>query len=97
MSAAPVLARTPAEPAALAARTLAIRDRVRAMWGDDYDRRVAPFRQQVRDEVALHGGPPLAVPQRIAHRLRQVGQELLPLELVVLVAAAVDETEAGRG
>jgi hypothetical protein len=97
MSAVPRLAQPPAEPSTLAARTLAIRDRVRAMWGDDYQRRIAPFRQQIRDEVALHGGPALAVPPRIAGRLRQVGQELLPLELVVLVAAAVDETEAGRG
>jgi hypothetical protein len=90
-------ATAPADPSVLAARTLAIRDQVRAMWGDDYDRRIVPFRQQIRDEVAAAGGPPLAAPPRIAERMKRAGQQLLPLEVVALVAAAVEEGEVNRG
>lgn len=90
-------ATAPADPSVLAARALAIRDHVRAMWGDDYERRIAAFRQQIRDEVASAGGPPLAAPPRIAERMKRGGQPLLPLEVVVLLAAAVEEGEARRG
>jgi hypothetical protein len=97
MSAVAQPAHAPADPSALAARTLAIRDQVRAMWGDDYQRRIQPFRQQIRDEVASAGGDPLAVPPRIAERMKRAGHDLLPLEVVVLVAAAVEEWEVNRG
>ena len=70
----------------LAAKLEDTRETIRRLWGDDYEKHIAPHRDLVRAAMLKHGAQALAVPALVQ-------DQLTPMQLLAVIAAAVDVSE----
>lgn len=73
---------------ALAAKLVEYRDTVRRLYGAEYAAKLQPYRELARAIAAKHGCPVLSAPMKVASQLDG-------MPMLMLIAASVDETEAG--